>query len=193
MYKEKEVLIFNALISLYAEGYETAEITVSQIAKSAGVGKGTIYEYFSSKDDIVSNAVVYSFNTKLDDLKLLLSLDKPFEETVKMMLNATAEKFEQRSAALMFVFNAVVLNKSSVLKGEDIKKLEEIKELGMERIRKLYMRGVLDGKIKPCEDMSYLMISARGIMLAFISAFFCDEDREGIVDNIYKMILKLFN
>ena len=28
-------------------------ITIAQIAKSAGVGKGTIYEYFSNKDDIV--------------------------------------------------------------------------------------------------------------------------------------------
>ncbi|MFK5976165.1 MAG: TetR/AcrR family transcriptional regulator [Sulfurovum sp.] len=28
-------------------------ITIAQIAKSAGVGKGTIYEYFSNKEDIV--------------------------------------------------------------------------------------------------------------------------------------------
>jgi len=28
-------------------------ITISQIAKSAGIGKGTIYEYFSNKEDIV--------------------------------------------------------------------------------------------------------------------------------------------
>ncbi|BAF71232.1 TetR/AcrR family transcriptional regulator [Sulfurovum sp. NBC37-1] len=29
------------------------ELTISQIAKTAGVGKGTIYEYFENKEDIV--------------------------------------------------------------------------------------------------------------------------------------------
>jgi AcrR family transcriptional regulator len=29
------------------------DLTVSQIAKTAGIGKGTIYEYFSNKEDIV--------------------------------------------------------------------------------------------------------------------------------------------
>ena len=32
-------------------------ITISQIAKEAGVGKGTIYEYFSNKEDIVFEVI----------------------------------------------------------------------------------------------------------------------------------------
>ncbi len=193
MYKEKEVLIFNALISLYGEGNEIPEITVSQIAKEAGIGKGTIYEYFSSKEDIVSNAIVYSFNSKLDDLKLLLSLEKPFEETVRMMFAAMAEIFRQKNPALMFIFNAVVLNKNKFLKGEDVEQLEEIRELGMGGLQKLYLRGVEEGVLKPCDDLSYLIISLRGVMLAFVSAFFCDEDKERVVDNAYTMLQKLFN
>ncbi len=193
MYKDKEVSIFESLISLYGEGYEISEITVAQIAKQAGIGKGTIYEYFSSKEDIVSNAIVYSFNSKLEDLKLLLSLDKPFEETAKMMFSAMAGAFKQKSPALMFIFNAVVLNKNSFLKGEDIEKLEEIKVLGMGGLRKLFMRGVEEGVLKPCADLSYLLISLRGVMLALVSAFICDEEKEDAVDNAYTMVLKLFN
>ena len=30
-----------------------SNLTISQIAKTAGVGKGTVYEYFENKDDIV--------------------------------------------------------------------------------------------------------------------------------------------
>ena len=29
------------------------KLTVAQVAKTAGIGKGTIYEYFENKDDIV--------------------------------------------------------------------------------------------------------------------------------------------
>lgn len=33
--------------------YGIKNLTISQIAKTAGVGKGTIYEYFKNKEDIV--------------------------------------------------------------------------------------------------------------------------------------------
>ncbi|WP_294966581.1 TetR/AcrR family transcriptional regulator, partial [Sulfurimonas sp.] len=33
------------------------DLTVSQIAKAAGVGKGTIYDYFKNKEDIVFEIV----------------------------------------------------------------------------------------------------------------------------------------
>jgi len=32
-------------------------LTVSQVAKSAGIGKGTVYEYFKNKDEIVFELV----------------------------------------------------------------------------------------------------------------------------------------
>jgi len=41
--KSKELLIEKGI----------AKLTVSEVAKNAGIGKGTIYQYFSSKDDIV--------------------------------------------------------------------------------------------------------------------------------------------
>jgi AcrR family transcriptional regulator len=38
-------------------GYGVNNITVSQIAKSANIGKGTVYEYFKNKDEIVFELV----------------------------------------------------------------------------------------------------------------------------------------
>jgi len=43
----KELILSNGINNL----------TVSQVAKSAGVGKGTIYEYFTNKDEIVFELV----------------------------------------------------------------------------------------------------------------------------------------
>lgn len=48
----KRKKIFNTAIKLFAKyGYENT--TVSQIAKAAKIGKGTFYEYFDSKEDII--------------------------------------------------------------------------------------------------------------------------------------------
>ena len=49
---EKRKIIAKSTCSLFIEkGF--VNISISQIAKSAGIGKGTIYEYFKNKEDIV--------------------------------------------------------------------------------------------------------------------------------------------
>ena len=49
---EKRKRIAKSSCNLFLEkGYEN--ITISEIAKVAGIGKGTIYEYFSNKEDII--------------------------------------------------------------------------------------------------------------------------------------------
>ena len=47
----KKTVIFNAAMSIFMEkGY--GETRMIDIAKEAGIGKGTIYEYFSSKEEL---------------------------------------------------------------------------------------------------------------------------------------------
>jgi AcrR family transcriptional regulator len=49
--EERKSVIATAAISIFREkGY--AETTVEEIALGAGIGKGTVYEYFKSKDEI---------------------------------------------------------------------------------------------------------------------------------------------
>ena len=50
--RETKAAIMEAAITLFGErGYESTSI--SALAKAAGVGKGTIYSYFSSKSEIL--------------------------------------------------------------------------------------------------------------------------------------------
>jgi AcrR family transcriptional regulator len=46
--------------------YGIKNITISQIAQTAGVGKGTVYEYFSNKEDIVFE-IISSFIEEYED------------------------------------------------------------------------------------------------------------------------------
>ncbi len=39
-------------------------LTIAQIAKTAGVGKGTMYEYFENKEDIVFEIITSTFAHK---------------------------------------------------------------------------------------------------------------------------------
>lgn len=70
---EKRPLILQAATDVFAEqGF--ASVTVAAIAERAGIGKGTVYEYFSSKDELLfavfewmNEGIFERIHTLLDD------------------------------------------------------------------------------------------------------------------------------
>ena len=57
-------------------------LTISQIAQTAGVGKGTIYEYFENKEDIVFE-IITTFIAE-HEKKLLALVDEPITTKEKL-------------------------------------------------------------------------------------------------------------
>ena len=49
--KEREIALYEAALRLIARGVSPAAMKVQQIADEAGIGKGTVYEYFASKEE----------------------------------------------------------------------------------------------------------------------------------------------
>ncbi|WP_164969085.1 TetR/AcrR family transcriptional regulator [Candidatus Marinarcus aquaticus] len=78
-------------ISLVNQGIR--KITVSQVAKTAGIGKGTVYEYFENKEDIIFEII----NIHIEEHH------KAFLETIKTV-QSTREK--------IFIFLHFVLDES---------------------------------------------------------------------------------
>ncbi len=52
--EKKEQIIMAALQMFKKKGF--SQTTINDIAGAAGIGKGTVYEYFSNKDDIINEA-----------------------------------------------------------------------------------------------------------------------------------------
>lgn len=68
--EEKRRAIALACSELLLE-HGIGDLTISQIAKTAGVGKGTIYEYFENKEDIVFEIIttyMMEYEEKLFDI-----------------------------------------------------------------------------------------------------------------------------
>lgn len=65
----KEIAAFQGLFALARDGRHYSSIKVQDIASAAGVGKGTLYEYFSSKEEIISRAVFYALEQLLGQLE----------------------------------------------------------------------------------------------------------------------------
>ena len=70
-----------------------ADTSISQVARAAGVGKGTIYEYFQSKDDLISFALeLYVERIEESTSNLLVGIPNP-KERIKRYVFAVIKTF----------------------------------------------------------------------------------------------------
>ena len=61
----RETAVYQAALRLIARGASPAAMKVQDIAREAGIGKGTVYEYFSSKEEILRGMALYCFDTEI--------------------------------------------------------------------------------------------------------------------------------
>lgn len=62
---EKMRLMFEAVSELARENRDLGRLKVKDITDRAGIGKGTAYEYFESKEELIADAMIYEYSHKL--------------------------------------------------------------------------------------------------------------------------------
>lgn len=81
---------------------------VADIAEKAGIGKGTIYEYFNSKEEIFTN-LIESWTTKANDnLNELLNDIKDPEEKLKAIFNWNIDWLNSLESDISKIFLEVI-------------------------------------------------------------------------------------
>ncbi|MEA3499222.1 MAG: TetR/AcrR family transcriptional regulator [Campylobacterota bacterium] len=133
-------------------------ISISQIAKVAGIGKGTIYEYFKNKEDIlfelmsclqedydpkleynlqqttsVKQKIIFLFNLFLDDIETIKIQRKIYREFLAIYLNNPSDDIIEYHKVLKEKYS-VVLTK---IIEESIKK-DEILEISLKFIPSIF-------------------------------------------------------
>jgi TetR/AcrR family fatty acid metabolism transcriptional regulator len=118
--KEKRGQILDAAIRIFAQrGVKNTKI--ADIAEAAGIGKGTVYEYFQSKDEIISASFRYFMDTvgetigrrvskltdPLDKLMAFFSgwadiLESEFMGYIEVVLDFWAEGIREDKGVLAF-------------------------------------------------------------------------------------------
>lgn len=65
----REHALYAAALHLIEQGCDPKAMKVQQIAEAAGIGKGTVYEYFTSKNEILHGMTLYIFDDELHRLQ----------------------------------------------------------------------------------------------------------------------------
>ncbi|NLA84375.1 MAG: TetR/AcrR family transcriptional regulator [Clostridiales bacterium] len=166
-YSEKEKSIFKGIMDLLNQGCGIHELKVSDIALAAGIGKGTVYEYFSTKEEIIREAVSYYVYKEFDTFTALIDKQQNFTDTIYDILNHTIEMLKTRFTSLLFM--VVSLEESDVkqLIQEDRTLLPTVRSGMNEFIEKLCDKGRKEKLIG--EDVSFeeCKLVLNGILTSF--------------------------
>ena len=83
---QKEEAMYEAVIEMLNEKTQVTQIKVSDITNRAGIGKGTAYEYFSSKEELVFKAFVYDSYRSIKTVEAHLKSDGTFQSKFYWLL-----------------------------------------------------------------------------------------------------------
>lgn len=95
--------MYEAVMQLLEEGADVADIRVSTITERAGIGKGTAYEYFDTKEEIVACAIVYHIQRLFSWLEETLEAQRDFRAQVTFLLDTVEQKNRCKEGFLRFV------------------------------------------------------------------------------------------
>ncbi|PHO13180.1 hypothetical protein CPG38_04275 [Malaciobacter marinus] len=91
-HQKRESIAFSCKSLILQEGL--SGLTISSLAKEANIGKGTIYEYFENKEDIVLELANILHKEYLDEVYKLAPKKNSIEDKIKVLiLTSYEEKF----------------------------------------------------------------------------------------------------
>ena len=99
----KVAAMYRAVAELFMEGADINNLTVSEITARAGIGKGTAYEYFSSKEDIIAESLYSAMVEVTELLDNRLAKKQSLYDKIEMIM-LDMEKHKRRSSVHLRCF-----------------------------------------------------------------------------------------
>ena len=158
-YSPKEIAIYRAVIELFGEGADLNRLTVSEITGKAGIGKGTAYEYFSDKEEMIARALIYNIALYCEWIYQGLVKEKNLHDRVEYLLKQMEEQLTRTNCLIRLVH---LMSDHSPLgkKIEELKDRRETDEMMPMDMLKQFIRNEFKGKKECSEEMTeYLVMS----------------------------------
>lgn len=96
--RPKVLALYQAVLELLDEGRDIHSLKVSDITKQAGIGKGTAYEYFKSKEEIIAGALLHDVEEKILVERENLSDYHTFAEKISYSFDWMLKHFREQKS-----------------------------------------------------------------------------------------------
>lgn len=183
--KDKKELIMDVALELFAKnGFHATSI--SQITKQAGISKGLVYNYFTSKQEILKEITRRAFDTIYSNFDInndgILTKEE-FIHFIRLTVRSTIEKKEFWKLYFALVFQPHIL--------EDYMKKYEAKGWKIAGMLRKFIES--QGSSDPDKDLFAISCVMKGMSLLLVTApdFVPTESlEEDIIQSCFKLISK---
>ena len=166
----KVLKMYQAVNQLLEEGEDPGSLRVSTITDRAGIGKGTAYEYFDSKDEIVIYAVVYQMQMAMMELEKGLQERKTFQDQINFLLDEVSAQERQQNSFLKQIHiltdNTEFSRQVQGMMASAAHKRYQLVQL----FRQLLGAAVERGELRKDLPLDYMVYSMGGRVLAYMVA-----------------------
>lgn len=168
----KAVRLYRAVAALIEEGADVGTLRVAQMTERAGIGKGTAYDYFDTREEIIVYALIFFMEEQAKKLEEEIEEKENFAEKMELCLDVAGSQM-QKGACLLCLIN--LLLESSEMGTLFRKILEERKKAGICQpeltCRKIIEKGILGGEIRrelPVDYMVYILLTKLAAYMVFM-------------------------
>lgn len=157
--RRKEQIIYAAMNVFSKNGFEHSKM--ESIAIEAGIGKGTIYGYFSSKRELFEEMICFNMDEYKRELSKIIDSQDNFSKKLERWFNYHTSLVNQSFDIFQLIDSGKILSDSMK------KKFIEEQKLFLELVEKMIENGIIDGEIRKNIDQEVAALCILGAINHF--------------------------
>ena len=186
----KVLQLYRGVIELILEGVDIRTLKVSDITQKAGIGKGTAYDYFDTREEIIVSAILHVMTCIQEEVEAELAKRESFFDQMEYLLEVLEEKMAERECFLHFIH---LLTDTSIC---GLKLQERMKETGQDNyslvtmLVRLIREGMERGELRTDLPIDYLCYAVSSQIVCFMASVSFPEIGQITAGELKPYILK---
>ena len=182
--QEKKEKIIRAALEIFSQKL-FHQVAISEVAAASGVGKGTIYIYFDSKEALFREVIKYSYNAYYESLKECLEAGKSARDKLKRIMDMQKEVM-QTQKKFVYMLAKEKLISSLILEEEAFQCQQEMIDL----VSRVIEEGIKEGEFRNMDPDLAAKIFMGGVAALWYSAYVY-ESKEALEQNSVDEIMNI--
>lgn len=167
-YSPKQIQIFEGVMILLREGRQIHELKVADIAESCGMGKSTAYEYFSSKEEIIREALGYHLKQNFMELTESVFKETTFKAMAQNALDYLEKSLEERFTGIFLMLFTEKQEKVKSGSYMDEKMMMQMESIVLYQVERAMNRGKEEGQIAEEMTLEDVRMTTFGFFMAYV-------------------------
>ncbi|MFA7376999.1 MAG: TetR/AcrR family transcriptional regulator [Acholeplasmataceae bacterium] len=148
--------IIEVVVNHIKDGSNLSELSLNQIAKEARIGKSTVYEYFKSKDEMISNTYLYLLDT-YEGILLTDLIEGDFNEQMRFQLSLILKVMRDAKQLMDAIMNQSIKEVPFLSRVHE-ERIKVIQVNMTDRFNQIFEKGMLENQIMvPKKEHKYVV------------------------------------